>query len=130
MLLLYVIKTKGIMNMKKNCKLLPLAAFVICLFFSVSVMAQSQVKSKTEKCVVTLVNVGPNKLKVVKAVKETLGLGLRESKDLVDAAMDAKVVLVEDVTPEKAAEIKTALENEGATVVISRKGDNEVTVGR
>ena len=58
---------------------------------------------------------GPNKLKVVKAVKENCGLSLKEAKDLVDGA-PAK--LKEGVDKAAAEALKAALEAEGAEVEI------------
>lgn len=56
---------------------------------------------------------GASKIGVIKAVKELLGLGLKEAKDLVDGApSDLKA----DVKKEEAEEMKTKLEEAGATV--------------
>ena len=71
-------------------------------------------EEKTEFDVV-LASAGDQKLKVVKAVKETLGLGLKEAKDFVDAAPKT---LKEGVSKEEADKIKAALEEVGATVEI------------
>ena len=71
-------------------------------------------EEKTEFDVV-LASAGDQKLKVVKAVKETLGLGLKEAKDFVDAAPKT---LKEGVSKEDADKIKAALEEVGATVEI------------
>ena len=67
---------------------------------------------------VELTEVGPNKVKVIKVVREITGYGLKESKDLVDAASDEPVIIVEGVTEEEAQEIKAALEAEEAKVTI------------
>ena len=56
---------------------------------------------------------GAAKLKVVKAVKELTGLGLKEAKDIVDAAPKA---VKEGVSKEEAEGIKKALEEAGAEV--------------
>ncbi len=58
---------------------------------------------------------GPNKLAVVKLVKELTGNGLKESKDLVDAAPSA---LKEGVSKDEAEGLKKALEEAGAEVEI------------
>ena len=58
---------------------------------------------------------GPNKLAVVKLVKELTGNGLKESKDLVDGAPTA---LKEGISNDEAAALKTALEEAGAEVEI------------
>ena len=58
---------------------------------------------------------GPNKLAIVKLVKDLTGLGLKEAKDLVEAAPS----MVKEAVPEaEANEIKTKLEEAGATVEI------------
>jgi large subunit ribosomal protein L7/L12 len=62
---------------------------------------------------VVLAEVGANKLAVVKAVKEACGLGLKEAKDLVDAA---PCNVKEGVDKATAEAIKTALEGAGAEV--------------
>ena len=71
-------------------------------------------EEKTEFDVV-LANAGDQKLKVVKVVKEELGLGLKEAKDLVDAAPKT---VKEGASKEDAEKIKAALEAVGATVEI------------
>ncbi|NBO60161.1 MAG: ribosomal protein L7/L12, partial [Flavobacteriia bacterium] len=58
---------------------------------------------------------GPNKLAVVKLVKELTGLGLKEAKDLVDAA---PANLKEAVSKDEAEGLKKALEEAGAEVEI------------
>jgi large subunit ribosomal protein L7/L12 len=60
-----------------------------------------------------LTDVGPNKILVIKGVRELTGLGLKEAKDLVDAAPKA---VREGVTKEEAEEVKTKLSETGATV--------------
>ena len=62
---------------------------------------------------VVLKEVGANKLQVVKAVKEACGLGLKEAKDLVDAA-PAKIK--EGLSKEEAENLKKAIEESGAKV--------------
>lgn len=64
---------------------------------------------------VELTEVGPNKVKVIKVVREATGLGLKEAKDLVDAAPK---VLKEAASKEEADEIKAKLEAEGAKVTL------------
>ena len=63
----------------------------------------------------TLTEIGPNKIPVIKVVRELTGLGLKEAKDLVDAAPKA---VKEGVTKDEAEKIKTALEEQGAKVEI------------
>ena len=64
---------------------------------------------------VELTEVGPNKVKVIKVVREATGLGLKEAKDVVDGA--PKVVKA-GASKEEAEQIKTALEAEGAKVTL------------
>ena len=64
---------------------------------------------------VELTEVGPNKVKVIKVVRELTGLGLQEAKDAVDGAPK---VIKEDATKEEAEEAKTKLEAEGAKVTL------------
>ena len=63
----------------------------------------------------TLVEIGPNKIPVIKVVRELTGLGLKEAKDLVDASPKA---VKEGVTREEAEKIKAALEEQGGKVEI------------
>ena len=62
---------------------------------------------------VVLKAAGANKLQVVKAVKESCGLGLKEAKDLVDAAPS---VVKESLPKDEAENLKKALEEVGAEV--------------
>ncbi|MFH1087449.1 MAG: 50S ribosomal protein L7/L12 [Chloroflexota bacterium] len=64
---------------------------------------------------VTLKEVGPNKINVIKAVREVTPLGLKEAKDLVESVPKS---LKEGVTKEEAAAIKQKLEAAGAVVEI------------
>ena len=65
---------------------------------------------------VVLKAVGSAKLQVVKAVKEACGLGLKEAKDLVDAAGSAPTTLKEGVAKEEAEALKKTIEAAGAEV--------------
>ena len=62
---------------------------------------------------VVLADAGANKLKVVKAVKEACGLGLKEAKDLVDGAPST---LKDGMSKDEAENLKKAIEAEGAKV--------------
>ena len=64
---------------------------------------------------VELTEVGPNKVKVIKVVREATGLGLKEAKDVVDGA--PKIVR-EGASKAEAEELKTKLEGEGAKVTL------------
>ena len=63
-----------------------------------------------------LTEVGPNKIPVIKVVRELTGLGLKEAKDLVDAAPKP---IKEGVARDEAEKIKAALEEQGAKVEIA-----------
>jgi len=62
-----------------------------------------------------LTEIGPNKIPVIKVVRELTGLGLKEAKDLVDAHPKA---VKEGVVKDEAEKIKAALEEVGAKVEI------------
>ena len=64
---------------------------------------------------VELTDVGPNKVKVIKVVREATGLGLKEAKDLVDSAPK---MVKEQASKEEAEDIKAKLEAEGAKVTL------------
>ena len=59
--------------------------------------------------------VGPNKVKVIKVVREVTGLGLKEAKEVVDGAPK---VLKEGASKDEAEDIKTKIEAEGAKVTL------------
>ena len=65
---------------------------------------------------VELTEVGPNKVKVIKVVREATGLGLKEAKDVVDVAPK---VIKEGASKAEAEEMKTKLEAEGAKVTLN-----------
>ncbi len=64
---------------------------------------------------VELTEVGPNKVKVIKVVREATGAGLKEAKDIVEAAPK---VIKEAATKEEADELKKKLEEVGAKVTL------------
>lgn len=76
--------------------------------------AAAPAEEQTEFTVV-LSEIGPNKINVIKAVREVTSLGLKEAKDLVDSA--PKPVL-ERVSRDDADKAKAALEGAGATVEV------------
>ena len=76
--------------------------------------AAAAVEEKTEFTVV-LASAGDKKIQVIKVVRELTGLGLKEAKDLVDGAPKP---VKDGVSKEDAAKMKTALEEQGATVEI------------
>ena len=64
---------------------------------------------------VELTDVGPNKVKVIKVVREATGLGLKEAKAVVDGAPK---IVKEGASKAEAEELKTKLEAEGAKVTL------------
>ena len=64
---------------------------------------------------VELTEVGPNKVKVIKVVREATGLGLKEAKDVVD---NAPKMIKEGASKAEADDIKAKLEAEGAKVTL------------
>src|SRR5919206_303822 len=72
------------------------------------------VEEQTEFSAV-LTEVGPNKIPVIKVVRELTGLGLKEAKDLVDGAPKP---IKEGIARDEADKIKAALEEQGAKVEI------------
>jgi large subunit ribosomal protein L7/L12 len=63
----------------------------------------------------TLTEIGPNKIPVIKVVRELTGLGLKEAKDLVDASPKA---VKEGITRDEADKIKAAIEEQGGKVEV------------
>jgi large subunit ribosomal protein L7/L12 len=78
------------------------------------VAAVAEVEEQTEFAAI-LTEIGPNKIPVIKVVRELTGLGLKEAKDLVDGFPKP---VKEGVTKDEAAKIKAALEEQGAKVEI------------
>ena len=78
------------------------------------VAAAAEVEEQTEFTAI-LSEIGPNKIPVIKVVRELTGLGLKEAKDLVDGAPKP---VKEGVTKGEAEKIKAALEGQGAKVEI------------
>jgi len=74
--------------------------------------AAAPVEEKTEFDVI-LSGIGPNKIQVIKVVRELTGLGLKEAKDLVDGAPKP---VKEGVPKDEAQKIKAKLEEQGASV--------------
>ncbi len=77
-------------------------------------VAAAEAEEQTEFTAL-LAEIGPNKIPVIKVVRELTGLGLKEAKDLVDAAPKP---VKEGVARDEAEKIKAALEEQGAKVEI------------
>jgi large subunit ribosomal protein L7/L12 len=76
--------------------------------------AEAAAEEQTEFSAV-LTEIGPNKIPVIKVVRELTGLGLKEAKDLVDASPKP---VKEGIARDEADKIKAALEEQGAKVEI------------
>jgi large subunit ribosomal protein L7/L12 len=81
---------------------------------SAAAAAPEAVEEQTEFSAI-LTEIGPNKIPVIKVVRELTGLGLKEAKDLVDAFPKA---VKEGIAKDEADKIKAALEEQGAKVEI------------
>ena len=83
--------------------------------FGVSPAAGGAAEEEKTEFDVELTEVGPNKVKVIKVVREVTGLGLKEAKDVVDGAPK---VVKQGASKEEAEDIKTKLEAEGAKITL------------
>ena len=81
----------------------------------VAVAGPAVVEEEKTEFDVELTEVGPNKVKVIKAVREITGLGLKEAKDVVDGAPK---IVKDAATKAEADDIKAKLEAEGAKVTL------------
>ncbi|HEY8989970.1 MAG TPA: 50S ribosomal protein L7/L12 [Candidatus Limnocylindrales bacterium] len=77
--------------------------------------AAAAVPEEQTEFTATLIEIGPQKIPVIKVVRELTGLGLKEAKDLVDAAPKA---VKEGVARDEAEKIKAAIEEVGGKVEI------------
>ncbi|MHB1150939.1 MAG: 50S ribosomal protein L7/L12 [Eubacteriales bacterium] len=119
-------KTNAILDQIKGLTILELADLVKALeaefgvsaapvaSAGVAAVAAPVEEEKTEFDVV-LAEIGAKKLEVIKAVREFTGLGLKDAKDLVEAAPKT---IKEAVTKELAEEMKKKLTEAGATIEI------------
>ena len=116
-------KITAILDQIKGLSILELKELIdtYCEEFGVSAVAAAPAaaaaagpveEEKTEFDVV-LTEIGPNKMAVIKTVKEVTGLGLKESKEMVD---NAPKTLKEAVAKDAAEEMKKKLEEAGAKV--------------
>jgi large subunit ribosomal protein L7/L12 len=92
----------------------PVAAAAAPAAASTDGAAPAAVEEQTEFSAV-LTEIGPNKIPVIKVVRELTQLGLKEAKDLVDAAPKP---VKEGIARDEADKIKAALEEQGAKVEI------------
>ncbi|HCJ08688.1 MAG TPA: 50S ribosomal protein L7/L12 [Lachnospiraceae bacterium] len=77
--------------------------------------AAGEAAAEKDEFDVELTEVGPNKVKVIKVVREVTGLGLKEAKEVVDGAPK---VVKEGASKAEAEDIKTKLEAEGAKITL------------
>ena len=91
--------------------------FGVCAAAGVVVAAAGPAEAAEEKDEfdVELTEVGPNKVKVIKVVREITGLGLKEAKEVVDGAPK---LVKEAASKAEAEDIKTKLEAEGAKITL------------
>lgn len=82
---------------------------------AVAAVASTEAAEEKTEFDVELSEVGPNKVKVIKVVREVTGLGLKEAKDLVDGAPK---VIKEATSKTDAEEIKAKLEDQGAKATL------------
>ena len=94
---------------------MPVAAAVAAAPAAAAAEAAAPEDEQTE-FTVTLTDIGANKVNVIKAVREVTTLGLKEAKDLVEAAPQP---VREGVTKEEADEVKAKIEAAGAQVTVS-----------
>lgn len=94
---------------------MPVAAAAVAAAPAAAAEAAAPEEEQTE-FTVTLADIGPNKVNVIKAVREVTTLGLKEAKDLVEAAPQP---VREGVSKEEADEVKAKIEAAGATVTVA-----------
>lgn len=94
---------------------MPVAAAAVAAAPAAAAEAAAPEDEQTE-FTVTLTDIGANKVNVIKAVREVTTLGLKEAKDLVEAAPQP---VREGVTKEEADEVKAKIEAAGAQVTVS-----------
>ncbi len=92
----------------------PVAAVAVAAGGAGAEVAAEEVEEQTE-FEVTIQEIGANKINVIKAVREVTSLGLREAKELVEAA---PTKVREAVAKDEAETIKVKLEEAGATVEV------------
>jgi len=90
------------------------AAAPVAAAAAAPVAAAAAVEEQTEFTVI-LATIGDKKINVIKEVRAITGLGLKEAKDLVEAAPKA---VKEGVNKDEAAKIRKTLEDQGATVEV------------
>jgi len=83
---------------------------------NVAPVAQGEMAEEKSFFNVEIKSVGDKKIEVIKVVRDLTGKGLKEAKDLVDAAVNSPQMIAENVKKEEAEEIKKKFEAAGAQV--------------
>jgi large subunit ribosomal protein L7/L12 len=91
------------------------AAAPVAVAAAPAAAAPVEVAEEQTEFTAVLAEIGPNKIPVIKVVRELTGLGLKEAKDLVDASPKP---VKEGIARDEAEKIKAALEAQGAKVEI------------
>lgn len=96
------------------------AAAPVAMMAAGPAVAGGPVEEEEEKTEfnVALKEIGPKKIQVIKAVRAVTALGLKEAKDVVEAADSGESIILEAVSKEVAEDAKAKLEAEGAVVAI------------
>jgi large subunit ribosomal protein L7/L12 len=89
------------------------AAAPVAVAAAPAAAAPVEVAEEQTEFTAVLAEIGPNKIPVIKVVRELTGLGLKEAKDLVDASPKP---VKEGIARDEAEKIKAALEAQGAKV--------------
>ncbi len=94
------------------------SSVVVPTFASIPAAPAETAAAKEEKTEfnIELKEVGDKKIEVIKVIRDIIGKGLKEAKDLVDAAGTSPQIVMEKVKKEEAEEIKKKLEAAGAKV--------------
>jgi large subunit ribosomal protein L7/L12 len=109
---------KNILRIVLPCILLLTAAGATVTAWGQNPAPATSVEAAADTCTVVLVDFGPNKVKVIKIVKEYLGIGLKEAHDLVNAAPS---VIKENVPMKEARELADKLTAAEAKVELKTK---------
>lgn len=111
------IKTLTVMELSELVKALETEFGVSASAMAVAAPAAAAavVEEEQTEFTVVLTEVGATKINVIKAVREITGLGLKEAKDLVDAAPKT---VKENINKEEATAVATKLKDAGATVEV------------
>jgi large subunit ribosomal protein L7/L12 len=111
------IETMSVIDLNELVKLFEAKFGVSASAVAVAGPAVAGAAAEEEKSAfkVELTDAGASKINVIKVVKEALGLGLKEAKDLVDAAPS---VLKEEMAKDAAADLKKKIEEAGGKVTL------------